>query len=60
MLKQLVTKSHASIYLIFISWGMTAVMMWPSATAVFMLFCNLGVLFLLRFVAHLEARADHD
>lgn len=55
-MEQMISNYRLSIVLIFFSACLTATMMRPSGSAVLTLFINLGVLFLLRWVSHIEGR----
>jgi len=49
-------KDHRSIYLIFLNWGITATMIHPTFASLVAQGISLGVLFLIRGVAHGEGR----
>lgn len=55
-LTQFCVRNRLSIWLIFLSASLTATMMRPSGGAVVTFLINLGLLFAVRAVAHLEGR----
>ena len=57
---EFLVRNSVSVWLVFFSFGLSAVMMAPSFASVITLVLNLLVLFVLRLVAQLEGEAKKD